>query len=567
MPTSVVTQGRRIATLLRIIAARTRPMFLSALPDTAEGKCCYSGPKDCDSSKDYCSKNKANCDECSGTFYSSDNTTSGGVDKKETPHPVQPVLLSVVASTKTAGGKCCYSGPKDCDSPKDYCSKNKANCDECSGTFYSNDNTTSGDAPEVVDSSVGDGEIQLPVQPMLLSAVANANTAGGKCCYSGPKDCDSPKDYCSKNKANCDECSGTFYSSDNTTSGSVDDKETPQPVQPMLLSDVANTDTAGGKCCYSGPKDCDSPKDYCSKNKANCDECSGTFYSSDNNTTSSGASGTVDKSLSDKETPQLVAPMFLNAVADTAGGKCCYSGPKDCDSPKDYCSKNKANCDECSGTFYNTSSSDASDTSSSGDVDKDAPQVVLPTILNAVVDGAAGSDGMPSKTKDSSDAKFLTAREKDEAARHAARESDEEARYKAREADKEARQEDKEKRAELRHEDEAERREARENDEEARREAREQDKEKRMEEKEEEEKKEEEKKERSDGADEASDDKTSDVPDDTTPVEFLAKVGRKSVDVPRAIPALAGMGLLVATLSLWHVYGRRTVTIPAEALG
>eukprot|EP00930_Biecheleria_cincta_P087841 TRINITY_DN77083_c0_g1_i1.p1 TRINITY_DN77083_c0_g1~~TRINITY_DN77083_c0_g1_i1.p1 ORF type:complete len:241 (-),score=61.63 TRINITY_DN77083_c0_g1_i1:94-771(-) len=133
---------------------------------------------------------------------------------------------------------------------------------------------------------------------------------------------------------------------------------------------------APGKCCYSGPKDCDGGKDWCSKNQDQCTTCGGTFYGGSSASEPAVLLAAADmgqakqaheslesqaKAKKDEAEPSLDSKAKEEGAdpPSDATGKCCYSGPKDCDSGKDWCSKNQDQCTTCGGTFYGSSSSDA----------------------------------------------------------------------------------------------------------------------------------------------------------------------------------------------------------------
>eukprot|EP00931_Biecheleriopsis_adriatica_P060009 TRINITY_DN36007_c0_g1_i1.p1 TRINITY_DN36007_c0_g1~~TRINITY_DN36007_c0_g1_i1.p1 ORF type:complete len:135 (-),score=24.07 TRINITY_DN36007_c0_g1_i1:59-463(-) len=79
-------------------------------------------------------------------------------------------------ATTPAPGKCCYSGPTDCDSSRDSCSANEEECTKCDGTFYAADGTEMAASPSMLAASAS-----LPggaAFPALLAGAALA-AAGG----------------------------------------------------------------------------------------------------------------------------------------------------------------------------------------------------------------------------------------------------------------------------------------------------------------------------------------------------------------------------------------------------
>jgi hypothetical protein len=303
---------------------------LLATTGAAEGecKCCYSDFDDCDSSKKWCSKSAEVCTDCGGKFHcvtesaaAQPKAAQADADSHSKALAKDTTLLSEVvpvpeplelASEKASAvsGKCCYRGPKDCDSERDWCSHDEGRCGQCQGSFF---NVT---ALALMEDTTLLTEV-APVPVVLASGLP------GKCCYRGPKDCDSERDWCSRDEGRCGLCKGSFFNA----------SELAQIVDTLLLSEVAST---GSKCCYRGPKDCDSARDWCSKDASRCQRCTGMFY--DSNTTA----------LLEDTTLLSEEPVVL-------AGKCCYSGPKDCDSERDWCSKDAARCDKCTGTFFNAS--------------------------------------------------------------------------------------------------------------------------------------------------------------------------------------------------------------------
>merc|ERR1712232_1040090 len=188
-----------------------------------------------------------------------------------------------------------------------WCSKSKANCDTCHGHFHASSESLR----------------QSFVEPEFAAA-----TSGGRCCYSDASDCDSSRDWCSKNQSRCDTCNGTFYSAPSQSLG----------FNLVALHPQAAAASPRGRCCYSDASDCDSSRDWCSKNQSRCDTCNGTFYSG---ASRSPAFGVVATS------PQL--------AVTTPCSRCCYSDASDCDSSHDWCSKSQSRCDDCNGTFYSSS--------------------------------------------------------------------------------------------------------------------------------------------------------------------------------------------------------------------
>merc|ERR1719188_1959905 len=49
------------------------------------------------------------------------------------------------------------------------------------------------------------------------SAAVKAAKVDGKCCYSGPADCDSHRDWCSKSEAQCGTCGGMLHALDSSS--------------------------------------------------------------------------------------------------------------------------------------------------------------------------------------------------------------------------------------------------------------------------------------------------------------------------------------------------------------
>merc|ERR1740121_1736201 len=210
----------------------------------AAGLCCYSGPTDCDGERDYCSKNEANCAECGGSLVVL------GSSSQTAPERGNVVVMSAqgvqAQSPQEAGpGLCCYSGPMDCDSSRDFCSKTEANCAVCGGLMHSRGSSSKTVFKESANSSSkqmaasGKAPMEKSPEPMVLVSQAaqdsnhlgNGTAAAGLCCYSGPTDCDGERDYCSKDEANCAEGGGSLVvpeSSSRTapTEGSVASKVT-----------------------------------------------------------------------------------------------------------------------------------------------------------------------------------------------------------------------------------------------------------------------------------------------------------------------------------------------------
>merc|ERR1712217_468035 len=46
-------------------------------------------------------------------------------------------------------------------------------------------------------------------------------------------------------------------------------------------------------------------------------------------------------------------PFLLAGETASAAGSCCYTGPKDCDGSRDWCSASAARCTKCGGNFSN----------------------------------------------------------------------------------------------------------------------------------------------------------------------------------------------------------------------
>merc|ERR1712072_739680 len=181
------------------------------------------------------------------------------------------------------------------------------------------------------------------------------------CCYRtnpegpsdgcGTRDCDSPRDWCSKSAGRCSDCNGTFcpLSSESAVDAAVV---------------LAGTDDTGpGKCCYHkgcAGHDCDSPHDYCSKSAGNCGECMGSFCPLSSESAIDAA--VVLVGTDEKKKKDVTAHEKQQNV--TGPGKCCYykgCAGHDCDSPRDYCSKSAGNCGECKGSFCPLSSESAID--------------------------------------------------------------------------------------------------------------------------------------------------------------------------------------------------------------
>jgi len=189
---------------------KAQPVMLAAMPPSAPadkpvvlasapGKCCYSGPKDCDSEEDWCSKDATHCDKCTGTFY---NATD--LDLAEVAEPIMLAAKVPKVHNVEAPAHCCYSGRKDCDGSRDWCSKDESHCTKCGGTFHADE--------EPVPAAPS-----KHAAPLMLAAnvpkVHNAE-APGHCCYSGRKDCDSSRDWCSKDESHCTRCGGTFHANE-----------------------------------------------------------------------------------------------------------------------------------------------------------------------------------------------------------------------------------------------------------------------------------------------------------------------------------------------------------------
>jgi hypothetical protein len=63
------------------------------------------------------------------------------------PYLIGVGKASEVASPSEAAGKCCYDGPTDCDSGRDWCSKTEDQCTKCGGTFHSISSAAPAPAP------------------------------------------------------------------------------------------------------------------------------------------------------------------------------------------------------------------------------------------------------------------------------------------------------------------------------------------------------------------------------------------------------------------------------------
>jgi len=230
----------------------------AVVPPEPAGKCCYSSATDCDSERDWCSKNVDRCTSCGGTLQ-------GSSPAAPAPAPAQPpaaaVLLATVAgkaspdqdqqeASQTAG-HCCYSSATDCDSAGDSCSKGESQCTECGGKFYKK---TAAQALPPAPAPVPDAQlVQSPIlleadvgkaSPTILVAADNTNGQESKCCYSSATDCDSPRDWCSKSELQCTSCGGKLY---NKTDEKVDAKKedvaappAPAPLLAVPASAAAN---------------------------------------------------------------------------------------------------------------------------------------------------------------------------------------------------------------------------------------------------------------------------------------------------------------------------------------
>lgn len=203
--------------------------------------CCYSDAKDCDMGKHWCSSSADKCLDCGGDYMcvkAEDKIESKSEPDDETAslsHPkAQPVMLAASAPTEkpvmlaSAPGQCCYSGPKDCDGVKDWCSKDATHCEKCQGIFY---NGTDLDLAEVAE-------------PLMLAAEVPKvpNKEGpGHCCYSGRTDCDGSMDWCSKGESHCTKCGGTFHAIEEAAAAaSKDPVATQMAALPLELAAVSN---------------------------------------------------------------------------------------------------------------------------------------------------------------------------------------------------------------------------------------------------------------------------------------------------------------------------------------
>merc|ERR1719450_1692880 len=121
-------------TLLSEVVPGPEPLGLaSEKASVVSGKCCYRGPKDCDSERDWCSQDAARCDKCTGTFFNTSELLAATALLSE----VAPEPLKLAAE---GSGKCCYgsmhTGSTNCDTPSDYCSKSQYHCSSCGGRFH-----------------------------------------------------------------------------------------------------------------------------------------------------------------------------------------------------------------------------------------------------------------------------------------------------------------------------------------------------------------------------------------------------------------------------------------------
>merc|ERR1719428_1922883 len=112
-------------------------------------------------------------------------------------------------------------------------------------------------------------------------------------------------------------------------------------------------------------------KHYCSSSVERCSDCGGNYMCVKAEEKAESKSKADDEEASDSHPqaqPVMLAAMPPSAPADkpvvlaSVPGKCCYSGPKDCDSERDWCSKDAAHCGRCKGTFYNATDLDLAET-------------------------------------------------------------------------------------------------------------------------------------------------------------------------------------------------------------
>jgi hypothetical protein len=224
--------------------------------------------------------------------------------------PVAQAVLLTLALWSTgakAACKCCYSDAQDCDKPGKWCSKSESVCKDCGGKYFceaapakeaakkEDDSSEAAAAPQMLFAMPPSGAAATDswqAEPLVLATVP------GTCCYSGPKDCDSVRDWCSKDAARCDKCEGTFY---NVTELALADT--------TLLAEEPPTSNAAGKCCYSGHNDCDGGRDWCSKGQSHCKLCGGTFH---------GEQEPSDDTAAAPATQLAAMPLQLAALDDDA---------------------------------------------------------------------------------------------------------------------------------------------------------------------------------------------------------------------------------------------------------
>merc|ERR1719181_514660 len=203
------------------------------VPMQVSGHCCYSGRKDCDGSRDWCSKSESQCTACGGTFHAN-NEAAPSNDAAVAQTAALPVQLAGLFGTGTpakakvpkesedvpmqVSGHCCYTGRKDCDGSRDWCSKGESQCTACGGTFHANDEAAPSNDAAVAQTAA------LPVQlaglfgrgtPAKVPKESESNDVpmqvSGHCCYAGCKDCDGSRDWCSNGESHCTACGGTFH--------------------------------------------------------------------------------------------------------------------------------------------------------------------------------------------------------------------------------------------------------------------------------------------------------------------------------------------------------------------
>merc|ERR1711948_232605 len=103
---------------------------------------------DCDSTRDWCSVSTERCTRCNGTLVGPNSTFNASVGATQVKSDTEkgatieqhggsdsswPFLLA--GETPPAAGSCCYTGPKDCDGSRDWCSASAARCAKCGGNF------------------------------------------------------------------------------------------------------------------------------------------------------------------------------------------------------------------------------------------------------------------------------------------------------------------------------------------------------------------------------------------------------------------------------------------------